>query len=79
MSNININIKTKFHQAKVDFYLELRAEIEPFLTTDPPLNVCLVERLTMKCSRIRQGVKDGAKLDLQWKPESNEDNWKNTQ
>lgn len=38
--------------------------------------MCSVERLTTKCCRVRQGVKDGAKLDL---PERNEDNWKDIQ
>lgn len=41
--------------------------------------MCSVVRLTTKYRRIRQEVKDGAKRDLQWKPESNEENWKDIQ
>lgn len=39
----------------------------------------MIVRLAPKCYRIRLGVKDEAKPDLQCKPESNEDNWKDIQ
>lgn len=61
------------------FYLKQRESQELRRRTEPQLNLHLVVRLTIKSCRIRQGIKDGAKLDLQGKPKNSEGNWKDMQ